>query len=305
MVPEVPSRAERSGGRLLRSLDVAVKRTTIAARGMRFDALVAGPASGELVLLLHGFPQTASCWHDALTSLGDAGYRAVAPSQRGYSEGARPEGAGAYRVSELCDDVLAIASTLGRARFHLVGHDWGGTVAWSLAGDHPETVVTLTAVSTPHSAALRQALKGPRQQLQMAYIPILRLPRIAESLFDAGGGIVAESLLTATGLSPEHAHRDVVDLRKLGATGALNWYRALGSERVHSRPVGSPVLHIWGDHDPAFTRQATELTAEHCTGDYHLLELEGGSHWIPDEHWADVVDLVLEHLDANPAGRGA
>jgi pimeloyl-ACP methyl ester carboxylesterase len=266
---------------------------------MRFDALTAGPTDGELVLLLHGFPQTGSCWHDALTTLGAAGYRAVAPSQRGYSAGAMPEGVDAYRVSELCDDVLAIASALGRDSFHLAGHDWGGTVAWALAGERPDAVASLTAVSTPHTAALRQAMHGARQRLQMAYIPVLRLPRIAESLFDAGGGIAAEGLLTATGLSKIHAHRDVAALRKVGSTGALNWYRALGTEPVHSEPVEVSVLHIWGDREPVFTREATELTAEHCTGDYHLLELEGGSHWIPDEHWDDVADLVLEHLAAN------
>jgi pimeloyl-ACP methyl ester carboxylesterase len=283
---------------------VAAKRTTIAARGMRFDALAAGPADGALVLLLHGFPQMGTCWLDALKALAGAGYRAVAPSQRGYSEGARPEGAEAYRLTELCADVLAMAAALGRERFHVVGHDWGGSVAWALAGDHPEAVASLTAVSTPHSAALRKALRRAQQRVRMAYIPVLRLPLIPESLIEAGGGIVAESLLTATGLSPAHAHRDVDALRKVGPTGALNWYRALGMERPHAAPVAVPVLHVWGDHDPVFTREATELTARHCTGDYHLLELEGGSHWIPDEHWGDVGDLFLEHLGANPVDAG-
>lgn len=271
---------------------------------MRFDALTAGPADGELVLLLHGFPQTGTCWHDALDGLAEAGYRAVAPSQRGYSEGARPEGVDAYRVTELCEDVLAMAATLGSKRFHVVGHDWGGTVAWALAGDHPQSVASLTAVSTPHTAALRDALRGTQQRVRMAYIPVLRLPLIPEGLIDAGGGLVAESLLTATGLSPAHAHRDITALRKVGATGALNWYRALGTEPGHAAPVSVPVLHAWGDQDPVFTREATELSADHCTGDYHLLELEGGSHWIPDEHWGDVADLFLEHLAANPVSTG-
>jgi pimeloyl-ACP methyl ester carboxylesterase len=271
---------------------------------MRFDALTTGPPDGELVLLLHGFPQTGSCWNDALNGLAAAGYRAVAPSQRGYSPGARPDGVEAYRVSELVDDVLAVAAILGRDRFHLVGHDWGGTVAWALAGDHPEAVASLTAVSTPHTAALRHALKGTQQRLRMAYVPVLRLPLIPESLIEAAGGVVAESLLTATGLSPAHAHRDISALRAVGPTSALNWYRALGTERGHSAPVSLPVLHVWGDHDPVFTREATDLTAGYCTGDYHLLDLEGGSHWIPDEHWDDVEDLFLEHLAANPLTAG-
>jgi pimeloyl-ACP methyl ester carboxylesterase len=269
---------------------------------MTFDALAAGPADGELVMLLHGFPQMGTCWRHALTTLAAAGYRVVAPNQRGYSAGAMPDGIDAYRVSELCDDVLAIAAALGRKRFHLAGHDWGGAVAWALAGEHPESVVSLIAVSTAHTAALRRALQGTRQRVQMAYIPILRLPRVAETLFEAGGGVVAESLLTATGLSKTHAHRDVAALRKVGSTGALNWYRALGTERAHAEPVEVPVLHIWGDRDTAFTREATELTAEYCTGDYHLLELDGATHWIPDQHWDDVADVVLEHLAANPIG---
>jgi pimeloyl-ACP methyl ester carboxylesterase len=279
---------------------VAVRQTTVAANGLRFDALTAGPADGELVLLLHGFPQTASCWRNALTTLGAAGYRAVAFSQRGYSSGAIPVGVDAYGVSELCDDVLAVASALGAEQFHVVGHDWGGTVAWALAGEHPDSVISLCAVSTPHTAALREALRGTQQRIRMAYIPILRLPRVAESLFDAGGGVVAESLLVATGLSKAHAHRDVEALRAIGPTGALNWYRALGTEPAHAEPVEVPVLHIWSDGDPVFTREATDLTAEYCTGDYHLLELDGGSHWIPDEHWDDAADVVLEHLVANP-----
>jgi pimeloyl-ACP methyl ester carboxylesterase len=138
--------------------------------------------------------------------------------------------------------------------------------------------------------------------MQMSYIPILRLPFVAESIFDAAGGVAVELLLTATGLSQAHAHRDVGALRTLGPTGALNWYRALGTEPIHAEPVSIPVLHIWGDRDSAFTREATELTAEYCTGDYHLLELDGGSHWIPDEHWDDVSDVVLEHLAASPIG---
>lgn len=269
---------------------------------MHFDALTAGPATGELVLLLHGFPQNASCWRDALATLGDAGYRAVAPSQRGYSAGAYPVGVDAYRVSELCHDVLAMASTLGAERFHVIGHDWGGTVAWALAGDHPDTVTSLCAVSTPHTAALREALRGTRQRVQMAYIPILRLPRVAELLFEAGGGVTAELLLMATGLSKAHAHQDVAALRAVGPTGALNWYRALGTEPAHAKPVDVPVLYIWGDRDPVFTREAVELTAMYCTDGYHLLELEGGSHWIPEQHWDDVADVVLEHLAATPAG---
>ena len=201
----------RHSGCLLRSdAQWRSRRTTIAARGMRFDALTAGPADGELVLLLHGFPQTGTCWHDALTSL----------STSGVSSG-RPEPARVLaralvrRASRLTGSVSsARTSSPSRPRSGETASTSPGTtgaarVAWALAGDHPEAVASLTAVSTPHTAALRQALQRPQQRLRMAYIPVLRLPFIPESLIDAGGGIVAESLLTATGLSPAHAHRDI------------------------------------------------------------------------------------------------
>jgi len=288
-------------GRLLDWPDVAIRSTTITARGLRFRALSAGPESGELVLLLHGFPQTAEAWRPALTSLGDAGYRAVAVTQRGYSPGAMPEGVDAYRMSELRDDVLAFADALGADRFHVVGHDWGGSVAWAVAGAAPERVATLTAVSTPHTAALARALKHGEQRLRMAYIPVLRLPRVPEVLFDAVGGEVAVRALSLTGLDRHKAQRDVAALREVGPGNALNWYRAVGRGTLSRDPVRVPTLHIWGDKDPAFGRLATELTAEYVDAPYHLVELQDATHWIPDEHWDDVADLVLEHLRDHPA----
>jgi pimeloyl-ACP methyl ester carboxylesterase len=103
-----------------------------------FDASVAGPEDGEVVLLLHGFPQTSWSWRHQLQALGDAGYRAVAPDQRGYSPGARPEEVERYAIPALVGDVIAIADELGAHRFHLVGHDWGAAVAWQVAGRHPD-----------------------------------------------------------------------------------------------------------------------------------------------------------------------
>jgi pimeloyl-ACP methyl ester carboxylesterase len=280
---------------------VSVRSTQITARGLTFDALTAGPRRGELVLLLHGFPQTASCWHAALTSLGAAGFHAVALTQRGYSAGALPEEVDAYRLDELCADALSIAEALGKKSFHLIGHDWGGVVAWAVAAENPGAVTTLTVVSTPHGAALRTALAGTRQRLQMSYVALLRLPRVPELLFDAVRGLVVESALELTGLSSDHARRDVTVLRRIGATGALNWYRAGSRGALRRRPpVEVPTLHIWGDRDVAFTREAIDLSAEHVEGPYHLVELTGGSHWIPDEHWEDVDDLVLEHLTSHP-----
>ena len=129
---------------------------------LSFDAVAAGPEDGELVLLLHGFPQTHHTWRHALPALADAGFRAVAPNQRGYSAGARPDGVDAYRTELLVADALAMADVLGADRFHLVGHDWGGQLAWLIAAHHPKRLQTLSVLSRPHPTAFANT---PQQSL--------------------------------------------------------------------------------------------------------------------------------------------
>ena len=133
----------------------------IEASGFVFDARVAGPEDGEPVLLLHGFPSTSWEWKDQLRALGEAGYRAVAPNQRGYSPGARPEAVEAYAISNLIVDVLNIADALGFDRFHLVGHDWGAGVAWGLGVAAPDRLLTLNPISVPHPDAFQAELADP------------------------------------------------------------------------------------------------------------------------------------------------
>ena len=114
----------------------------------RYSALADGPPDGDLVLLLHGFPETSYEWRAQLTALGGAGYRAVAPDQRGYARGARPVEVADYHIDHLVSDVLGFAEALGAERFHLVGHDWGGFVAWYAGGRHGERLRSLCVVST-------------------------------------------------------------------------------------------------------------------------------------------------------------
>src|SRR5438132_8390982 len=132
---------------------------------LTFDTIIAGPADAPLVLLLHGFAESMRCWDAQVETLGDAGYRAVAPSQRGYSPAARPDPADVsnYHIDRLMDDAMAIvaASGYGEARFHLAGHDWGGSIAWALADRHPARIASLTTLSRPHPNAFNRALQLP------------------------------------------------------------------------------------------------------------------------------------------------
>src|SRR5262249_2505673 len=142
---------------------------TINARsGLAFTADVAGPAGGDLVLLLHGFPESRHSWRGALPELARAGYRAVAPDQRGYSPGARPDPADLshYAFGKLVQDAIDVADAAGAAgkRFHLVGHDWGGQVSWGVANAHPERLASLTVLSRPHPLSFRRALQRDPDQ---------------------------------------------------------------------------------------------------------------------------------------------
>ena len=132
--------------------------TTIEVGDFVFDARVSGPDGGEPVFLLHGVPSTSDQWRHQIRALGEAGYRVVAPDQRGYSAGARPPDVDDYAIELIADDVAGMADALGIDRFHVVGHDFGGAAAWAVAGRHPGRVLSLTSISTPHPAALTASI---------------------------------------------------------------------------------------------------------------------------------------------------
>src|SRR5258708_510967 len=136
-----------------------------AVPGLEFDVLVDGAEDAPLVLLLHGFAESFHTWDAQIAALARAGYRAVAPSQRGYSAGARPDAAktALYQFDHLVEDAMAIAAANGYAdrRFHLVGHDWGGSIAWGIADKYPERLASLTVLSRPHPNAFNRALALP------------------------------------------------------------------------------------------------------------------------------------------------
>src|ERR1041384_4535653 len=139
-----------------------IETITISSH-LTFDALTAGEPGAPLVLLLHGFAESMHCWRAQVAALADAGYRVVAPGQRGYSPGARPDprDTANYHIDRLMDDAWAMVAACGYAdaRFHLVGHDWGGSIAWALADRHHERLASLTILSRPHPNAFNRALE--------------------------------------------------------------------------------------------------------------------------------------------------
>jgi pimeloyl-ACP methyl ester carboxylesterase len=269
--------------------------------GLVFDVRDAGPDGGEPVVLLHGFPQDSSAFDRMAPVLASAGLRTLAPDQRGYSPGARPEGRSAYTMREVVDDVLALLESAGLSSAHLVGHDWGGVAAWALAAWHPWRVRTLTALSVAHPAAMAQAMVHSDQALRSAYAGFFQLPLVPEGVLLAGGGTVLRRMLSRGGLPDDRVQQYVDRMREPGAlTAALNWYRAMpAATRTPVGTVGVPTLHVWGARDTVLSRAATESCAEFVDAPYTLEVLEDIGHWIPELAGERTGALISAHIRAH------
>jgi pimeloyl-ACP methyl ester carboxylesterase len=270
--------------------------------GLTFDVRDAGPADGEVALLLHGFPQDGSAWDLVTPRLHAAGLRTLTPDQRGYSPRARPADRSAYRLREMVADTVALLDAAGVERAHLIGHDWGGAVVWAAVARHPDRFASAVVVSTPHPSALAFATIRSLQAMRSWYIGFFQLPVVPELALSQG----LEYTLRASGLPAEKAAYYADRMREPGAlTGALAWYRAFGASAIPrmlgprrpSRPRearwSGPTTYLWGRGDVALGRTAAEHTARFAGPDCRFIELDGG-HWLPETRPAAVADAVLE-----------
>jgi pimeloyl-ACP methyl ester carboxylesterase len=275
----------------MRALDERI--TSFSRDGLRFDVTDAGPLDGDVVVLLHGFPTDRTSWDRIATRLHVAGLRTLAPDQRGYSPTACPPDRDAYRLDELVGDVLGLVEASGRERVHLVGHDWGGALAWLVAGNHPTRIASLTVLSTPHPAAMSRAWRsGTEQKRKSWYMAAFQVPWVPERFLAA----TFHSLMARSGLPTADRRRYAARLAHADAlTGPLNWYRAARHSRVGAHPVEVPTTYVWGSRDPFLGRTAAELTREHVTGDYELVELDAG-HWLPETRDGESAAAILHRI---------
>jgi len=270
----------------------------IPANGFVFETLTAGPADGPVVILLHGFPEFADAWVQVMKPFVAAGYRCIAIQQRGYSDDARPERVEDYQIDLLVGDVLAIADAVSAKRFHLVGHDWGGVVAWVLAARHSARLLTVTVLSTPHVDAFLEAIKvDPEQRKKSWYVGLFRFPfHVAEFLILRDNGKLLKSSYRGQ-LTEEQLECNVLRFSKPGVlTAALNWYRALQNTLRVGIIHDVPVLFIWGTADQALGRTAAVKTADFVSSKYKFVPLEDFSHWLLEQAPAECASLCLEHF---------
>lgn len=277
---------------------------TVTRDGMEFPVRDEGPVDGEPVVLLHGFPERATAWRHVAPLLHAAGYRTLAPDQRGYAPGARPRRRRDHRLPELVGDVLALLDRLPdpAAGAHVVGHDWGAAVAWSLAAEHPDRVRTLTAVSVPHPRAFVRSWFTSRQALRSWYMLAFQLPGLPEWLGRTGR---MTSLLRRAGMDDEDVARFESEVLATGALrGGVMWYRGLPLTdlRRSAGPVRVPTTMVWSDGDDAIDRVPMDRTASWVSAPYELVVLAGVTHWIPTQAPRPLAEAILARVGGGADG---
>jgi pimeloyl-ACP methyl ester carboxylesterase len=270
--------------------------------GLRFELSDRGGTEAPAVVLLHGFPADRHSWDVVADRLAGAGYRVLAPDQRGYSPGARPAGRRCYVLDALSGDVLALADQAGLRRFHVVGHDLGALVAWHLAGTAPGRVASLTAVSVPHPRAMAVAVRRGPQALRSWYVLAFQVPALPERILAWRNGALLHRMLVNSGLGAEAAARySARAARPGGLTGPIGWYRALPlAVGQVPTPVAVPTLMIWSPGDRFVSRAAAQGAAACVAGPYLFVEIPGAPHWLPEAFPDAVAGPLLSHLGSHP-----
>jgi len=280
---------------------MTISTTTIEARGLTFSADVSGPEKGALVLFLHGFPQTRYAWRAELKALPEIGYRCCAFDQRGYSSGARPAELAAYRPEEMVADAIAIAETLGYQRFHLVGHDWGGQIAWCIAALNPERVITLAVISRPHPVAFLRALASdPTQSARSGHHQKFQSAAAADGLLADNAAALRDMYIRWGGVPEADAQAYLATLGdRETLDAAINWYRAVRNTAINLAELPSvttPTLYVWGTGDSTVGRVAAQGTGEMVDGPFEFRQLPEIGHFVTDEAPGVFTGLLAEHL---------
>jgi pimeloyl-ACP methyl ester carboxylesterase len=283
----------------------AVIDRLIAAGGLSFEVLECGEGD-HLVLCLHGFPSLAICWQAQLPALARLGYRAWAPNQRGYGRSSRPRGAGNYTVDKLLGDIAAIIDASGAKSTVLIGHDWGGLLAWFFAARQIRPLAKLIVLNAPHPACAAIAYRKWRQMRKGWYILAFQIPWLPDWLLRLNRAWLVQRLMLSVAVHRPVFTRDSLALYRQAATepGAvtamLNWYRGLMRGGVPAELEGrfpvidTPTLLIWGDADVALDSICLDGLDAHIS-DLTIERLQGVSHWVQEEA-PDAVNASVERF---------
>lgn len=277
---------------------------TIETNGIALHTVESGPRDGPLIVLLHGFPEFWYGWRRQIEPLARAGFRVLVPDQRGYNLSDKPRRVAEYNLDALAADALGLVEALGRERAALIGHDWGGAVAWWAAIRRPERVDRLAVLNCPHPLVMRHALRrSPAQIRRSWYIAFFQIPRLPERCLAVGGHATLVRALRGRAQPEDLVAEDVARYREAwsrsGAlTGMVNWYRAM---RRHppAAPRGVrvriPTLLLWGRRDRYLGIELARPSLELCDRG-ELVEIDEATHWVqhdaPDEVNRRLIDFL-------------
>ncbi|EKK08980.1 alpha/beta fold hydrolase [Acinetobacter baumannii] len=261
-----------------------------------FDVIDSGPIDGPLVVLLHGFPETAHSWEQTSELLHEHQFRTFAIHQRGYSLNARPQSRFHYALSELTEDVVVFIKGLGQP-VYLIGHDWGSVIASSVAMKYPQYIQHLTLVSVPHQAAFLKACLSSNQLLKSYYFAVFQLPILPELLFKKMPKL-GRNFLKSSGMTEQQIEIFETEfIKENRLTTALNWYRGFFWDKPENpfKAIDVPTLFIWGKHDIAVTEKSAKLNSGYFKNNYKAIFMDA-SHWIPYQNTPELVQYFLESI---------
>ena len=276
----------------------------VATNGISLHTRQAGPEDGPLVVLLHGFPEFWDGWHRQIKPLADAGYRVIAPDQRGYNRSDKPDGVDSYHIEELAADVIGLIDAAGRETAAVAGHDWGAAVAWWLALSYPARIDSLTAVNVPHPTVMEDTLRQSLSQLRKSwYMIAFQFPVLPETIATANNCRVLQRGLTESSRPGTFSATDLRRYREAwtqpgAVTAMINWYRAMG--RYRPRPpqqqVSVPTLVMWGQQDDFLESRMAAESLDYCDAG-QLMTFPSATHWVLHERPEETAEELLAHLD--------
>ena len=282
-------------------LDLAGRGPNGAALRLHYVEAGAGP----LVVLLHGFPEFWYSWRFQIPALAAAGHRVVAVDMRGYNLSDKPPKVADYALSELSADVAALIGGLGEEKAFIVGHDWGGIVAWDFAMNYPALLRGLAVLNLPHPVAMARGLRTLRQLKKSWYVFAFQIPNgpermIARDDYALLRRSVAGGIRRSRRAAPEDIEPYVDAMKQPGAmTGAINYYRAAvrGARGARARlhRIELPVLVVWGERDDYLGVEMAEPPAK-WVPDVRVERIADASHFVQVDAPDEVNEKLVRYL---------
>lgn len=276
-----------------------IRFENVAVNDYEFHIRACGSQSGDLIILLHGFPETGYAFESMMPQLAQQGFFVIAPDQRGYSPGARPDSINEYEIEKLASDVVQLAKSYGYNHYHVVGHDWGGAVGWYLAANFPESVLSFCSLSTPYLNAFHEAMSqaDADQAEKSKYIKdFVSMGFERQLLSDDAKGLM--TIYHGVGANYVDQYLGVLGC-EVALRSALNWYRAnfnnQDKQLISSDEITVPSLYIWGRQDMAMSEWAAQRTAHYVHAPYQFVAIDHAGHWLPECNSQELLPMILNH----------